>query len=176
VTVPAGVGPGELRVTLNAGIRISGDLGALAGLLGALPGPAVAGGHGGARGQDFLAVEQAAEFLHVSQVKVCYLLCTRQLRGIKIGELRRISRDWIADFAGQQGPGGHGGRPVLHGPAARVLAGCGAWHGSPGAAEPRWPGWTGTCHAVLARGPCPSPPGRRPWRYGSAGWRGVPMT
>jgi excisionase family DNA binding protein len=117
VKVAAGrVGPGELRVTLNADIRISGDLGALAGL----PGPAATGGHGDARGQDFLTVEQAAEFLHVSLDKVYYLIRTRQLRSIKTGKLRRISRAWIADFAGQQGPDGHGGWQPAGGCAARL--------------------------------------------------------
>ena len=43
-------------------------------------------------------VEQVAEMLHVGRDKVYYLLRTGQLRSIKIGKLRRITEDHIAEF------------------------------------------------------------------------------
>lgn len=43
-------------------------------------------------------VEQVAEILHVGRDKVYYLLRTRQLRSIKIGKLRRITNQHIAEF------------------------------------------------------------------------------
>ena len=46
-------------------------------------------------------VEQVAEMLHVGRDKVYYLLRTGQLRSIKIGKLRRISRAWIEEFVEQ---------------------------------------------------------------------------
>jgi excisionase family DNA binding protein len=38
--------------------------------------------------------------LQIGRDKVYYLLRTGQLRSIKIGKLRRISRAWIAEFIG----------------------------------------------------------------------------
>jgi excisionase family DNA binding protein len=43
-------------------------------------------------------VEQVAEMLHIGRDKVYYLLRTRQLRSIKIGKLRRITSEHIAEF------------------------------------------------------------------------------
>jgi excisionase family DNA binding protein len=43
-------------------------------------------------------VEQVAEMLHVGRDKVYYLLRTGQLRSIKIGKLRRITEQQLADF------------------------------------------------------------------------------
>lgn len=43
-------------------------------------------------------VEQVAEILHVGRDKVYYLLRTRQLRSIKIGKLRRITDEHLAEF------------------------------------------------------------------------------
>ena len=43
-------------------------------------------------------VEQVAEMLHVGRDKVYYLLRTGQLRSIKIGKLRRITSQHIAEF------------------------------------------------------------------------------
>ena len=43
-------------------------------------------------------VEQVADMLHVGRDKVYYLLRTGQLRSIKIGKLRRITEDHIAEF------------------------------------------------------------------------------
>ena len=51
-----------------------------------------------AGGQELLTVEEAAEILHVGRDKVYYLIRTGQLRSVKIGKLRRISREWIAEF------------------------------------------------------------------------------
>jgi len=43
-------------------------------------------------------VEQVAEMLHVGRDKVYYLLRTGQLRSIKIGKLRRITQQQLAEF------------------------------------------------------------------------------
>jgi len=43
-------------------------------------------------------VEQAAEMLHVGRDKVYCLLRTGQLRSIKIGKLRRITGQHVAEF------------------------------------------------------------------------------
>jgi excisionase family DNA binding protein len=43
-------------------------------------------------------VEQVAEILQVSRDKVYYLLRTKQLRSIKIGKLRRITNQHLAEF------------------------------------------------------------------------------
>ncbi|MFC4535668.1 helix-turn-helix domain-containing protein [Sphaerisporangium dianthi] len=43
-------------------------------------------------------VEQVAEMLHVGRDKVYFLLRTRQLRSIKIGKLRRITDQHLAEF------------------------------------------------------------------------------
>jgi excisionase family DNA binding protein len=43
-------------------------------------------------------VEQIAEILHVGRDKVYFLLRTGQLRSIKIGKLRRITNEHLAEF------------------------------------------------------------------------------
>ena len=43
-------------------------------------------------------VEQVADMLHVGRDKVYYLLRTGQLRSIKIGKLRRITSQHLAEF------------------------------------------------------------------------------
>jgi len=43
-------------------------------------------------------VEQVAEILHIGRDKVYYLLRTGQLRSIKIGKLRRITSEHVAEF------------------------------------------------------------------------------
>ncbi len=43
-------------------------------------------------------VEQVAKMLHISRDKVYYLLRTGQLRSIKIGKLRRITDQQLAEF------------------------------------------------------------------------------
>jgi excisionase family DNA binding protein len=43
-------------------------------------------------------VEQVAEILHVGRDKVYFLLRTGQLRSIKIGKLRRITSQHLAEF------------------------------------------------------------------------------
>jgi excisionase family DNA binding protein len=43
-------------------------------------------------------VEQVAKLLNVGRDKVYYLLRTKQLRSIKIGKLRRITDDQLAEF------------------------------------------------------------------------------
>jgi len=52
---------------------------------------------GDARLQAF-TVEQVAEMLHVGRDKIYYLLRTGQLRSIKIGKLRRITEQQLAEF------------------------------------------------------------------------------
>jgi excisionase family DNA binding protein len=44
------------------------------------------------------AVEQVAEMLHVGRDKVYHPLRTGQFRSIKIGKLRRITEDQLAEF------------------------------------------------------------------------------
>lgn len=43
-------------------------------------------------------VEQIAEILNIGRDKVYFLLRTGQLRSIKIGKLRRITDQHLADF------------------------------------------------------------------------------
>lgn len=43
-------------------------------------------------------VEQVAKMLHVGRDKIYYLLRTGQLRSIKIGKLRRITSQHLAQF------------------------------------------------------------------------------
>lgn len=43
-------------------------------------------------------VEQVAHMLHVGRDKIYYLLRTNQLQSIKIGKLRRITDQQIAEF------------------------------------------------------------------------------
>jgi len=43
-------------------------------------------------------VEQVAKMLNISRDKVYYLLRTGQLRSIKIGKLRRITDQQLAEF------------------------------------------------------------------------------
>ena len=43
-------------------------------------------------------VEQVARILHIGRDKVYYLLRTDQLRSIKIGKLRRITDQHLAEF------------------------------------------------------------------------------
>jgi excisionase family DNA binding protein len=93
-------------VTVTADIRVSGDLASLVFPREAAAGDADARPAGPGSGQEFLTVEQVAEVLHVSRDKVYYLLRTGQLRSIKIGKLRRISRQWVAEFTERQRGGG----------------------------------------------------------------------
>jgi excisionase family DNA binding protein len=95
------IGDSEVRVTLSAEIRVTGDLGSLLRLQGVPAGEA--DGRGAAVSlQEFLTVGQAAEVLHVSRDNIYDLIRTRQLRSIKVGRSRRISRQWIAQFAEQR--------------------------------------------------------------------------
>jgi excisionase family DNA binding protein len=43
-------------------------------------------------------VEQVAKMLHIGRDKVYYLLRTGQLRSIKIGKLRRITDEHLAEL------------------------------------------------------------------------------
>jgi excisionase family DNA binding protein len=43
-------------------------------------------------------VEQVAEILQVGRDKVYYLLRTHQLRSLKIGKLRRVTSEQLAEF------------------------------------------------------------------------------
>ena len=97
----------EIRVTLVADIRITGNLIPLIARDDAqtAAGSASSGSPGGARVEELLTVEQTAEILHVSRDRVYYLIRSGRLRSIKIGKLRRISRGWIAEFI-EQGASG----------------------------------------------------------------------
>jgi excisionase family DNA binding protein len=96
----------KVRVTITADIEISSnpDTRGRRATASAETGPAEAGS-AGSSGQEMLTVEQAAELLHIGRDKVYYLIRSRQLRSIKIGKLRRISRDWIAEYVRQHEQG-----------------------------------------------------------------------
>jgi excisionase family DNA binding protein len=52
----------------------------------------------GGDSQHLLTVEEIADVLHLVRDKIYYLMRTGQLRSIKIGNSRRISRSWITEF------------------------------------------------------------------------------
>lgn len=92
------------RVALTAEVRISGSTDRPPGRVSA-PKAAEPAGAGtvrsGGRPVDpvqLLTVEETAELPQVGRDKVYYLLRTGQLRSIKIGKLRRVSRAWITEF------------------------------------------------------------------------------
>jgi excisionase family DNA binding protein len=93
-----------VRMTLVADIQISGSLGAFAPhesaskAAGTGSSGTISAAGGSANEHELLSVEQTAEILNVGRDKVYYLMRTGQLRSIKIGKLRRISRVWIAEF------------------------------------------------------------------------------
>jgi excisionase family DNA binding protein len=49
-------------------------------------------------------VEEVAEILHIGRDKVYFLLRTHQLRSIKIGKLRRITDQHLAEFIAAMEP------------------------------------------------------------------------
>jgi excisionase family DNA binding protein len=53
---------------------------------------------GGEKTLQAYTVEQVAKMLHVGRDKVYYLLRTGQLRSLKIGKLRRITEQQLAEF------------------------------------------------------------------------------
>jgi len=90
-------------MTLTADVQISGLQGMQAGRAdlrraGGSGPAAAAADETQADPLELLTVEQVAKLLHVSRDKVYCLIRTGQLRSIKIGNLRRISRAWIAEF------------------------------------------------------------------------------
>lgn len=95
----------EVRLILVADIQFSWDLNPLAlqedtkATTASSPHARTAGD--GIPDHRLLTVEQTAEALHISRDRTYYLLRTGQLRSIKIGKLRRISRQRIADFIRQ---------------------------------------------------------------------------
>jgi excisionase family DNA binding protein len=97
------IGDQAVRLTLVADIQISGSLspftpgGAPAKAAIGLSGATRANG-GSSHDHELLTVEETAEILHVGRDKIYYLLRTGQLRSIKIGKLRRVSRAWVAEF------------------------------------------------------------------------------
>jgi excisionase family DNA binding protein len=97
----------EVRLTLVADIQISWDLNPLApqedtkATTASSPHAPKATGDG-IQDQRLLTVEETAEALHISRDRTYYLLRTGQLRSIKIGKLRRISRTWIEEFIERQ--------------------------------------------------------------------------
>lgn len=50
------------------------------------------------RAMQAYTVEQVAKMLHIGRDKVYYLLRTGQLRSLKIGKLRRITEQQLAEF------------------------------------------------------------------------------
>ena len=59
---------------------------------------AVRQAEGGEKPLQAYTVEQVAKMLHVGRDKVYYLLRTGQLRSLKIGKLRRITEQQLAEF------------------------------------------------------------------------------
>ena len=53
---------------------------------------------GGEKPLQAYTVEQVAKMLHVGRDKVYYLIRTGQLRSLKIGKLRRITEQQLAEF------------------------------------------------------------------------------
>src|SRR5215831_14010424 len=53
---------------------------------------------GGEKPLQAYTVEQVAKMLHIGRHKVYYLLRTGQLRSLKIGKLRRITEQQLAEF------------------------------------------------------------------------------
>jgi excisionase family DNA binding protein len=91
--------PEVIRIVLTADITIRGSLSPLAGTPDAGNAPKARPATAGTvREPEFLTVEQTADLLGVGRDKVYYLIRTDQLRSIKIGKLRRISREWISEF------------------------------------------------------------------------------
>jgi excisionase family DNA binding protein len=99
------VGPETVRITLAADIRIHGSLSS------SLAVPYIVGNEnipdappeaaGTTQKPEFLTVEETADLLRVGRDKVYHLIRTGQLRSIKIGKLRRVSREWIREFVEQ---------------------------------------------------------------------------
>ena len=93
-------------MTLTSDIRIgiSGDLSTLADREGTQLGAGSASGKvpAGTHAPELLTIDQAAEVLHISRNRVYHLIRSGQFRSIKIGKLRRIAHEWIAEFVGQQ--------------------------------------------------------------------------
>ena len=97
----------EMRVTLVADIQVSWDphLRALqedsTPTAASDPGTRQAIGDG-SQGDRLLTVEETAEALHIGRDKIYYLIRTGQLRSMRIGKSRRISRAWIEEFIERQ--------------------------------------------------------------------------
>jgi excisionase family DNA binding protein len=53
---------------------------------------------GGEKPLQAYTVDQVAKMLHIGRDKVYYLLRTGQLRSLKIGKLRRITEQQLAEF------------------------------------------------------------------------------
>ena len=91
--------PHTVRMTLTADIQISGSTSLLAGRGASRKAPV--SGAGEVSQLELLTVEQTAELLQISRDKTHYLIRIGQLRSIKIGKLRRVSRAWIAELIDQ---------------------------------------------------------------------------
>jgi excisionase family DNA binding protein len=96
-----------IRLTLVADVQVSASFDPLppyesaakeAGSAAADTGRATGGAF---QGHELLTVEEAADVLHIGRDKAYHLIRTGQLRSIKIGKLRRISRKCIAEFVRQ---------------------------------------------------------------------------
>jgi excisionase family DNA binding protein len=99
------VNPEVIRVTLAADIRIFGGLsGSLAMAQSAgkeIPPDTLPAAAGSTHKPEFLTVEETADLLRIGRDKVYYLIRTGQLRSIKIGKLRRVSREWVRELVEQ---------------------------------------------------------------------------
>jgi excisionase family DNA binding protein len=99
------VSPELVRITLAADIRIHGSLSSSLAVPDsarnentpdAPPAPA-----GSTHKPEFLTVEETADLLRIGRDRVYHLIRTGQPRSIKIGKLRRVSREWVTEFVEQ---------------------------------------------------------------------------
>jgi excisionase family DNA binding protein len=97
------VSDGEVRMTVDGDLQIGGDPGALlCPQAGAAAGENAAARTEDAVRQELLTVAQTAEVLQISRDQLYDLIRTGQLRSMKIGRLRRISRQRISEFIARQ--------------------------------------------------------------------------
>jgi excisionase family DNA binding protein len=94
------IGAHQLRINATVDIQVNGLEEIWPHLL---PGDTAArvrtgGSSQGSDSQHLLTVEETADVLHLGRDKIYYLMRTGQLRSIKIGKSRRISRSWITEF------------------------------------------------------------------------------
>jgi excisionase family DNA binding protein len=96
------IGAQHLRINATLDIHVSG----LDQIWLHPPGDSTSRGHASESSQgndpwELLTVEETAETLHIGRDEVYHLIRTGQLRSIKIGNSRRISRSWVTELIGR---------------------------------------------------------------------------